>query len=83
MSLIPEYDLSLEDARTGDVLGIVRLSLVPRVGEEVWLPPRKRGVDAGGYRVVRVRYELADRQRLILGHLSSVTLCLEPLDRGR
>lgn len=75
MSLIPEYHCELVDARTAKPLRIVKLPLVPRVGEVVRL-------DGKESRVARLEYELEGRQRIRVGHLSRIVVYLEPEQPG-
>jgi len=77
MSLIPELDCTFVDTRTGEVVRTATLPVVPRVGEALRLSDAREPA-ARGYRITSVEYEVADRQRLRLGHLDRITIGLEP-----
>ena len=75
----PLYDCALIDVRTEKLVATATLPLVPRVGEELWIGDRKDTATFGKYRVATVRYEINERHRVRLGHLSGVTIHLEPV----
>lgn len=72
MSVIALFECTLVDARTQEVLWTATLPVVPRVGDEL----RVRGELL---RVVGVRYELEERQRVRLGHLARITISLQSI----
>jgi hypothetical protein len=74
--LRPLYDCAIVDIRTEDVLATVTLPSVPRVGEDLRLTGD--GYTDEVFRVASVQYEIEHKQRVQLGHLSGVTIGVEP-----
>ena len=62
----------------GQTLRTVRLSVVPRIGEEIDLDLDRQHAGGGVYRIVRIRYHVRPRTLVRTDDLLGISVFVEP-----
>lgn len=75
-SLAP-IECDIVDTSDGQTLRTVRLSVVPRIGEELDLDLERQRPGKGLYRVVRIRYHVRPRALVRTDDLLGISLFVE------
>lgn len=70
-------ECDIVDATSGEKLRTVRLSAVPRVGEELDLDFSRQQAGGGIYRIVRVRYHVRPRALVRTDDLLGISVFIE------
>ena len=78
MALTAPIECDIVDAARGETLRTVRLSIVPRVGEELDLDFNRQDAGSGVYRTVRIRYHVRPRALVRTDDLLGISVFVEP-----
>ena len=77
MPSIAPIECDIVDSARGETLRTVRLSVVPRVGEELDLDLDRQTGGGGVYRVVRIRYHVRPRALVRTDDLLGISVFVE------
>jgi len=75
-SLAP-IECDIVDVARGETLRTVRLSVVPRIGEELDLDLDRKNAGGGVYRIVRIRYHVRPRALVRTDDLLGISVFVE------